>query len=149
MDRLDRFFVALGLLLCAAFLLLAASSAHADAEWQETQTENGEWTLALWDTKIESITMNTDPYETSVLICVKKGKDAGAIAPAACDAHHGDAHHFLIPTGFDAMLQAAIEAKENGDKVTLHVNTDPASVGMVETRGGLPRCYVSRLSWRD
>ena len=133
--------------MCAAFLLLAASSARADAEWHETLTENGEWTLALRDTKIESITMNTDPYETSVVVCVKKGKDEGAIAPAVCDAHHGDAHHFLIPTGFDAMLKTAFEAKREGDRVNLHINTDPASVGMVETRGGLPRCYISRLGW--
>ena len=129
--------------------LLWPSTARADAEWGETKTLNGEWTLALWNTKILDIVANTDPYETSMVVCVKKGKDPNAIAPQICDAHEGKSHHFLIPTGFDWMVRLAAMAKENGDKVNMHINTDPASVGMVETAGGLPRCYVSRLSWSD
>ena len=130
-------------------VLLWPLTARADAEWGETQTVNGEWTLALWNTKVLNITGNTDPYETSILVCVKKGKDPNAIAPQICDAHDGNAHHFLIPEGFDWMVEFATEAKKEGDKVTLHVNTDPASVGMVETAGGQPRCYISRFVWSD
>ena len=42
-------------------VLLWPLTARADAEWGETQTVNGEWTLALWNTKIERVTAQHGP----------------------------------------------------------------------------------------
>ena len=129
--------------------LLWPSAAQADGEWGETYTINGEWTLAIRGAKVLNITANASPYERQMLLCIDKAKDPQGLAPEQCGAHEGQASHFLFPVGFSEMVKLATEAKKEGDKVNLHVNTAPASVGMVETDGGKPRCYVSRLGWSD
>ena len=143
----DKFLFYAGLFVSVLFLLGGAAVAFADGEWHETETVNGEWTLAIRGAKVLNITANAFPYERSMLLCVDKAKDPHALMPEQCGAHEGKAHHFLFPEGFDEMVETAANAKREGNKVNLHVNTDPASVGMIETAGGRPRCYVSRLAW--
>ena len=145
----DKLLFYMGLFVAALFLLGGAVVASADGEWHETETENGEWTLAIRGAKVLDIVANAAPYERQMLMCIDKAKDPQGLAPERCDAHEGRAHHFLFPEGFHEMVKLASEAKKEGDKVTLHVNTNPASVGMIETAGGRPRCYVSRLAWLD
>ena len=143
----DKLLFYMGLFVAALFLLGGAMLAFADGEWGETYTEKGEWTLAIRGAKVLNISAHAHPYERQMMLCIDKAKDPQGLMPEQCGAHEGRAHHFLFPEGFHEMVKLATEARKEGDKVTLHVNTDPASVGMIETAGGLPRCYVSRLSW--
>ena len=149
MNKMDKTLTCTVVLVSVACMLLAASMAFADGEWHETETEGGEWTLAIRGAKVLTVSAQAHPYERQMLVCIDKAKDPQGLAPERCDAHEGRAHHFLFPEGFHEMVKLASEAKKEGDKVTLHVNTDPASVGMIETAGGRPRCYVSRLAWLD
>ena len=147
MKNINKVFFWTGIIIGGICLLISASIAFADGEWHETETINGEWTLAIRGAKVLNITANAHPYERSMLLCIDKAKDPHALMPERCGAHDGKAHHFLFPEGFDEMVETASNAKKEGNKVNLHVNTDPASVGMIETAGGRPRCYVSRLAW--
>ena len=149
MDKIDKILFWFAVFVLVVGILLSASVAFADGEWYETETENGEWTLAIRGAKVLDIVANASPYERSMMLCIDKAKDPNGLAPMRCDAHDGRSLHFLFPEGFGRMVDLAEQAKENKDKINLHVNTDPASIGMIETAGGLPRCYVSRIAWLD
>ena len=149
MDRLNHYIKWFIWMAVMTACIVYANSAQADGEWYETQTIGGEYTLALRGVKVRTVSANSEPYEDSVLLCVDKAKDTYGLAPEICTEHDGKSYHFLIPTGFTTMVRLAMAAMKDNDRVNLHVNTDPASVGMIETAGGRTRCYVSRIAWLD